>query len=50
VRYADLRDAVEADLEKRPVSMGEYVDWRRRMQDRHAFLPASTDPAPAEPR
>jgi len=50
VRYDELRDAVEADLEKRPVSMGEYVDWRRRMQDRHAFLPATAEPARATER
>jgi len=38
--YLELAAEVEADLEKRPVSMGEYIDWRRRMQQRHGFLPA----------
>jgi len=46
--YAELARAVEADLEKRPVSMGEYIDWRRRMQERHGFLPATAGPATAD--
>jgi hypothetical protein len=45
--YRELAPSIEADLEKRPVSMGEYVYWRRRMQDRHGFLPASSGPATA---
>ena len=43
--YRDVARDVERDLEKSPVSMGEYVHWRRRMQDRHGFLPATRDPA-----
>lgn len=46
--YAELGAAVEADLEKRPVSMGEYIHWRRRMQERHGFLPATAGPATAD--
>jgi hypothetical protein len=45
--YRELASSIEAELEKRPVSMGEYVYWRRRMQDRHGFLPASRGPATA---
>ena len=36
--FDKLKTEIEADLEKRPVSVGEYVHWRRRMQDQHAFL------------
>ena len=40
--FAELSSAIEADLEKRPVSVGEYVHWRRRMQERHAFLASAS--------
>jgi hypothetical protein len=47
--YPELSRMVEADLEKRPVSMGEYVHWRRRMQDQHGFLPAARSSANDSP-
>ncbi|MEM8884147.1 MAG: hypothetical protein AAGD14_08775 [Planctomycetota bacterium] len=43
--YRALSATIEPDLEKRPVSVREYVDWRRRMQERHGFLPATRDAA-----
>jgi len=42
VPFADLAAVVGQDLEKRPVSVAEYVHWRRRMQEVHGFL-ASVD-------
>lgn len=39
--YPEMARLVEVDLEKRPVSMGEYIHWRRRMQDQHGFLPSA---------
>jgi hypothetical protein len=38
VPYAELAPEIEKDLQKRPVSVGEYVHWRRRMQETHGFL------------
>ncbi|MGQ0612284.1 MAG: hypothetical protein ACT4PV_00830 [Planctomycetaceae bacterium] len=41
----DLAEAVERDLEARPVPVGEYERWRRRVFLRHGFLAA---PPPRE--
>lgn len=45
VPWADVAAEVEADLEKRPVPMGEYERWRRRILLRHGF---AATPAPGE--
>lgn len=36
--YSKLGPEIEQDLQKRPVSVAEYVHWRRRMQETHGFL------------
>jgi hypothetical protein len=38
--YARLAREVERDLEARPVSVGEYERWRRRILLRHGFVAA----------
>jgi len=38
IPYAELAPEIEKGLQKRPVSVGEYVHWRRRMQEIHGFL------------
>lgn len=38
--YARLSDRIERNLEARPVSVGEYERWRRRILLRHGFVPA----------
>jgi len=45
VPWAEVAAEVEADLEKRPVPMGEYERWRRRILLRHGF---AAMPAPGE--
>ncbi|MHC4955317.1 MAG: peptidylprolyl isomerase [Planctomycetota bacterium] len=39
--YKERSREIEGELEKRPVSVGEYIHWRRRMQEAHGFLPSS---------
>ena len=36
--YTRLGPEIEKELQKRPVSVAEYVHWRRRMQETHGFL------------
>ena len=43
--YAELERDVLRDLVKRPVPVGEYERWRRRILLRHGFAAA---PAPGE--
>ena len=38
IPYSELAPEIEKELQKRPVSVGEYVHWRRRMQAIHGFL------------
>jgi len=44
--YSEQASGIEADLEKRPVSVREYVHWRRRMQETHGFLPSADGSVP----
>jgi hypothetical protein len=37
--YQELKLEIARDLEKRPVAVGEYVRWRRRIMLRNAFKP-----------